>query len=141
MELSGESVRFGERDATGSIPGRDIPTSLKMRLAAPRLALSDGVENWSTQCQDNVTGYGIMSSVWGMILQCGSTIKVSTELPVANRHRRDTIENLLKATLNPNKQHTTTFTAYIWCNTYVICQQRSTNYILYDSNLRTLFPS
>ena len=45
-----------------------------------------------------------MSSVWGMIFQWGSTIKVSIELPVATRHRRDMTENLLKATLNPNKQ-------------------------------------
>ena len=32
----------------------------------------------------------------------GSTIKVSIELPVATRHRRDMTEKLLKATLNPN---------------------------------------
>ena len=37
-----------------------------------------------------------------MILQRGSTIKVSIELPVATRHRRDMTEILLKATLNPN---------------------------------------
>ena len=34
-----QSVRSGEREVTGSIPGRDIPKSLKMVLAAPRLAL------------------------------------------------------------------------------------------------------
>ena len=45
-----------------------------------------------------------VSSVWGMILQWGSTIKVSIELPVATRNRRDMTEKLLKATLNPNKQ-------------------------------------
>ena len=45
---------------------------------------------------------GIMSSVWDMILKRGSTIKVSIELPVATRHRRDMTEKLLKATLNPN---------------------------------------
>ena len=50
-----------------------------------------------------------MSSVWDMILQWGSTIKVSIELPVATRHRRDMIEKLLKATLNPNS-HTFKFT-------------------------------
>ena len=27
-----------------------------------------------------------------------------TQLPVATRHRREMTENLLKATLNPNKQ-------------------------------------
>ena len=48
-----------------------------------------------------VSGYYIMSSVRGMILQWGSTIKVSIELPVATRHRRDMTEKLLKATLNP----------------------------------------
>ena len=37
-----------------------------------------------------------------MILQCGSTIKVSIELPVATRHHRDMTEKLLKAMLNPN---------------------------------------
>ena len=45
-----------------------------------------------------------MSRVWGMILQWGSTINVSIELPVATRHRRDITEKILKATLNPNKQ-------------------------------------
>ena len=39
-----------------------------------------------------------MSSVRGMILQWGSTIKVSIE------HRRDITEKLLKATLNPKQQ-------------------------------------
>ena len=43
-----------------------------------------------------------MPSVQDMILQWGSTIKVSTELPDATRHRRDMTETLLKATLNPN---------------------------------------
>ena len=33
-----------------------------------------------------------------------STIKVSTELSVATRHRRDMTEKLLKVTFNPNKQ-------------------------------------
>ena len=45
-----------------------------------------------------------MSSIWGMILQWGSTMKVSIELPVATRHRRDMTDKLLKAMLNPNKQ-------------------------------------
>ena len=47
-------------------------------------------------------GYGILSSVWDMILQWGSTIKVSIELLVASRNRRDMTEKLLKATLKPN---------------------------------------
>ena len=50
-----------------------------------------------------MTGRGIMSSVLGMILQRGGTIKLSIELPVATRHRRDMIENLLKAIINSNK--------------------------------------
>ena len=44
------------------------------------------------------------TSCWNMILQWGSTLKVSLELPVATRHRRDMTEKLLKATLNLNKQ-------------------------------------
>ena len=31
--------------------------------------IRDRARTWSTQCQDNVTGCGIMSSVWGMIFQ------------------------------------------------------------------------
>ena len=50
------------------------------------------------------TSCGIMSSVWGMILQWGSTIKVSIGLPVATRHRRGMTENLLKTTLKQKKQ-------------------------------------
>ena len=52
-----------------------------------------------------------MSSVLDMILQWGSTIKVSTELPVATRHRHDITEKLLKATLNLNS-HTTSKPVY-----------------------------
>ena len=37
-ELSRYSVRFGEREVKGWIPGRDIPKSFEM-VAAPRLAL------------------------------------------------------------------------------------------------------
>ena len=47
--------------------------------------------NKSRQCQDNVTGCGIMSGVWSMMLQLRSTIKVSIELPVVTRRRRDVI--------------------------------------------------
>ena len=43
-------------------------------------------------------------SVWGMILQWRNTMKMSIELPVANRHHCDMTEKLLKATLNLNKQ-------------------------------------
>ena len=46
-----------------------------------------------------------------MILQWGSTIKVSIEIPVATRHRRDMTEKLLKPTLNPNT-HTHLFSCF-----------------------------
>ena len=54
--------------------------------------------------QVNVSGCGVMSSVLGMILHWGSTIRVSIELPVSTRHHRDMTEKLWKAMLNPNKQ-------------------------------------
>ena len=50
-----------------------------------------------------MTGCGIMSSVWAMILQRDSTKKVSIA-HVATRHCRDMTEQLLKATFNKNKQ-------------------------------------
>ena len=34
-----QPIRSGEREILGSFPGRDIPKSFKMVLAAPRLAL------------------------------------------------------------------------------------------------------
>ena len=55
-----------DREVAGSIPGRVIPKTLKMVLAALTLAL---VENWSAQCQYNVTGWNIMPSVWGVIFR------------------------------------------------------------------------
>ena len=66
-----------------------------------------GFKNWPTREKGGFGAkhnkeMGIMSSVWDMILQWGSTIKVSIELPVATRHRRDMTVKLLKATLNPN---------------------------------------
>ena len=87
------------------IRGRNIPKSLKMVLAAPRLTLRLAGESldWSAQYQDNVTGCCIMSSVGGMILQWGSTKKVSTEFLVATRHRCDMTEKILKTMWNPNK--------------------------------------
>ena len=50
-----------------------------------------------------------------MILQWGSTIKVSLELPVTTRHHHDMTEKLLIATFNPNKQHQheTCFTVFL----------------------------
>ena len=69
-----------------------------------------------------------MSSVCGMILQWGSAIKVSNELPVVTRHRRDMTEKLLKATLNPNKQQQL-FIPEIWAASWQnqqngLCAQR-----------------
>ena len=40
----------------------------------------------SIKPRDKVTGWNLMSSIWVMIRQCGSIIKVSIELPVATRH-------------------------------------------------------
>ena len=37
-----------------------------------------------------------MFSVWGMMLQWGSSNQVNIELPVATRHRRDMTEKILK---------------------------------------------
>ena len=51
-----------------------------------------------------MTGCGIMSTVWGTILQGGSTIKESIDLPVTTRHCCHMTEILLKATVNLNKQ-------------------------------------
>ena len=42
-------------------------------------------------------------SVWGVIFQWGSTLKVSIELPATSRHRRDITKRLLKAMLSPNQ--------------------------------------
>ena len=42
-------------------------------------------------------------SVWGMIFQWGSTLKVSIELHVTSRHYRDMTERLLKVMLSPNQ--------------------------------------
>ena len=42
-------------------------------------------------------------SVWGMIFQWSSSLKVTIELPATSRHRRDMTERLLKATLSPNQ--------------------------------------
>ena len=47
-----------------------------------------------------------MLSIWGVILQWGSTIKVSIELPIAARHYCDMTEKLLEAMLNQNNQPT-----------------------------------
>ena len=45
----------------GSNPGRDMPKSLKMVLVAPTYGVELGLVD--------LTGCGIMSSVWVMILQ------------------------------------------------------------------------
>ena len=53
-----------------------------------------------------------MWSVWSMILKWRNTIKMSIELPVTTRHRRDMKEKLLKAMLNQNKQQHKVFAHY-----------------------------
>ena len=57
-------------EVAGSIPGRIIPKTLKMVLAALSLGaqhLENRVRNrnWSAQCQYNVTGWNIMSKCLG----------------------------------------------------------------------------
>ena len=53
-----------------------------------------GNQNWSAQCQYNVTGWNIMSKCLGREIRWGGTLKVSTELPATSRHRRDMTERL-----------------------------------------------
>ena len=65
-----------------------------------------------------------------MILQWGGTIKVSTELPVATRHRRDMTEKLLKAMLNPNT-HTYTQKNYV-PNFWTILKLSNTNVTVFS---------
>ena len=89
-----------------------------------------------------------MSGVWGMILQWGSTIKVSTELPVETRHGRDMTEKLLKATLNLYKQPLRIFiphhtkSGWVFCYTLrkfwtFECLSVSTSFL--DSNLSSFW--
>ena len=54
--------------------------------------------------RDTIT-HLLMSSVWDMILQWGSTIKGSIELPVATRHRRDMTENNVESYVKAKEQH------------------------------------
>ena len=95
---------MGPKDADRKADIHDIPKLIKMVLAAPRLALRHCVVLGLVGPSQDVTGCEVMSSVWGMIFQWDSTIKVSIELPVATRHRPDMTEKLLKVTLNQNKQ-------------------------------------
>ena len=65
---------FCDREVAGLIPGRVIPKTSKMELAALWLGAQHKEsrarnQNWLAQCQYNVTGWNIMSSVWGMIFQ------------------------------------------------------------------------
>ena len=63
-----------DREVAGSIPDRVISKTLKMVLTALSLGAQHYEsrarnQNWSAQCQYNVTGWNIMSSVWGVIFQ------------------------------------------------------------------------
>ena len=53
-------------------------------------------QNWCSWCQYNVTGWNIMSCIWGTVFQCSSTLKVSIELPATARLCHDMTERLLK---------------------------------------------
>ena len=61
-------------------------------------------------------------SVWGVIFQWGSTLKLSIELPATCRHRRDITERLLKATLSPNQ---TNILLYIQQNNQMVTTSSS----------------
>ena len=71
-----------------------------------------------------MTGCGIMSNAWGMILQWRSTIKVSIELPVATRDRRD-MKHYWKRRKTRNKQQQ----QHKWCAHYT-SHSRHTNQTL-----------
>ena len=63
-----------DREVAGSIHSRVIPKTYKMVLAALSLGAQRyksraGNQNWSAQCQYNVAGWNIMSSIWGVIFQ------------------------------------------------------------------------
>ena len=91
------------REVAGSIPGRVIPKISNMVLAPLSLSIQHlgsraKYHNWSALCQYNATGWNIISCHWGVIFQWGSTLKVSIELPITSRHRRNMTERLLKST-------------------------------------------
>ena len=67
--MIGTAWNTREQEVTGSVPAHNTPKSLKMVLE-----LNVQSQDWLTQCEDNVTGCGIMSSVWGMIFYWGSTM-------------------------------------------------------------------
>ena len=61
-------------EVAGSIPGQVIRKTLKMVLAALLLGAQHKEsrarnQNWAAQCQYNVTGWDIMSSVWDVLFQ------------------------------------------------------------------------
>ena len=93
-----------DREVAGLIPGRFIPKTLKLVLAALSLGAQHS-ESRTGQPSVSIMWLGGIScqSVWGMIVQWGSTLKVSIELPATSRHGRDMTERLLKATLSPNQ--------------------------------------
>ena len=52
------------REVVGSIPGRVLPKTFKMVLAALSFALNIRRKwNWSVRCQYNVTGWNVTSCV------------------------------------------------------------------------------
>ena len=72
-----------DREVAGSIPGRVIPKTLKVVLAACQKSRAR-----TGQLSVNIMWLGRMTcqNVWGVIFQWGSTLKVSIELPAKSRH-------------------------------------------------------
>ena len=106
-----------DREVAGSIPSQVIPKTLKMVLVLFRFRLALSIKKVELGIRTGQLSVSIMwlggiscQSVWGMIFQWGSTLKVSIELPVTSRHRRDMTERLLKATLSPNQTNKQTKT-------------------------------
>ena len=63
-----------DREVAGSMPDQVISKTLKQVLAALSLGAQHQEsrarnQNWSAQCQYNVTEWDIMLSVWGVIFQ------------------------------------------------------------------------
>ena len=102
--LPAQWLRFVNRRLQVQSPA--IPKTLKMVLAALLLA----AQHYESRARTGQLSVSIMwlggiscQSVWDVIVQWGSTLKVSIELPATSRHRRDMTERLLKGTLSPNQ--------------------------------------
>ena len=119
--LTGSSSSFGRvsvrgMEVMGLIPGRDIPVVKKWY----KLLLA-----WHTDLQGRArTGWpsvrimwlecGIMSSVWGMILQWGSTIKVSFCNQILLWYDWKSVESNVKPEQTNNKSLEEPFSCTSW---------------------------